>query len=98
MNLKSDEAFAALLVFHCNAAVVSSDQLRVQAKMEDDLELLGSGVDPIAEQFDTYVATLEQMPFLRLVPSHEDPVSADTRSTWTSKSLLQTYFTLKTCH
>lgn len=23
--------------------------------MDDDLELLGSGVDPIAEQFETYV-------------------------------------------
>ena len=51
------------LVFHCNATVVSSDQLRVQAKMEDDLELLGSGVDPIAEQFDTYVATPEHALF-----------------------------------
>lgn len=35
---------------HCLRVVFSYSQ---EATMDDDLELLGSGVDPIAEQFDT---------------------------------------------
>lgn len=64
--------------------------------MDDDLELLGSGVDPIAEQFETCVLLTSlicvtcqlQFVFLR----------ADTRNIWTSRLLLLTSFTWRTCH
>ena len=59
--------------------------------MDDDLELLGSGVDPIAEQFETCVLPGKrrvvncQLQFLFWL--------ADTRSISISRSLLLTSFT-----
>lgn len=64
--------------------------------MDDDLELLGSGVDPIAEQFETCVLLTSdtcitcQLQFLLLL--------AGMRNIWTSRLLLLTSFTWRTCH
>lgn len=64
--------------------------------MDDDLELLGSGVDPIAEQFETCVLlTSDTCVTCQLQTVF---LLAGTRSIWTSRLLLLTSFTWRMCH